>query len=161
GQEINGTFAGLPEGAVVKRADGVEFQISYFGGTSGHDVVLTRGVQSAVTLTSSAPSGSNPGDNVTFTATVSGTVSGGGAPTGTATYFDGRTYRGSAPLDSTGQATLSTATLSVGNHNITVNYSGDSNFTGGSAGLTQLVDQASSSTALDPTSATVFGQSVS
>jgi len=37
---INGTFAGLPEGATIP-AEGVLFRISYAGGT-GNDVVLTR-----------------------------------------------------------------------------------------------------------------------
>jgi autotransporter-associated beta strand protein len=37
---ISGTFAGLPEGAVTN-IGGVEFQISYVGGTGGNDVTLT------------------------------------------------------------------------------------------------------------------------
>ena len=38
--DVNGTFAGLPEGAIV-RANGVRFRISYVGGT-GNDVVADR-----------------------------------------------------------------------------------------------------------------------
>jgi autotransporter-associated beta strand protein len=38
---INGTFAGLPEGATVTATNGVRFTISYQGGT-GNDVVLTQ-----------------------------------------------------------------------------------------------------------------------
>jgi hypothetical protein len=45
---VQGTFAGLPEGATLE-ADGSPFQISYVGGT-GNDVVLTR-VQDAARIT--------------------------------------------------------------------------------------------------------------
>ena len=37
---VSGTFAGLPEGAILM-VNGMTFQISYVGGT-GNDVVLTR-----------------------------------------------------------------------------------------------------------------------
>ena len=37
---MSGTFAGLPEGAILM-VNGMTFQISYVGGT-GTDVVLTR-----------------------------------------------------------------------------------------------------------------------
>ena len=40
GTEITGTFTGLPEGATTV-AGGITYSISYLGGTSGHDVVLT------------------------------------------------------------------------------------------------------------------------
>jgi autotransporter-associated beta strand protein len=38
---VNGTFAGLPEGATVTANNGVHFTITYHGGF-GHDVVLTQ-----------------------------------------------------------------------------------------------------------------------
>jgi hypothetical protein len=38
---VNGTFAGLPEGATVTANNGVHFTISYHGG-SGNEVVLTQ-----------------------------------------------------------------------------------------------------------------------
>lgn len=37
---VNGTFAGLPEGTVFASGS-TKFKITYLGGTSGHDVVLT------------------------------------------------------------------------------------------------------------------------
>src|SRR5262249_24414949 len=40
GSALVGTFAGLAEGATVT-AGGASFKISYVGGASGHDVVLT------------------------------------------------------------------------------------------------------------------------
>ncbi len=40
GHAVTGTFTGLPQGATTE-ADGVYYQISYDGGSSGHDVTLT------------------------------------------------------------------------------------------------------------------------
>ena len=37
-------------------------------------------------------------------------------------------YRGSAALDNTGHASLTTSTLTTGSHSITAVYGGDSNF---------------------------------
>jgi fibronectin-binding autotransporter adhesin len=47
GAAITGTFTGLAEGATVN-AGSQEYTISYTGGTSGHDVVLTRVVHNIV-----------------------------------------------------------------------------------------------------------------
>jgi Ca2+-binding RTX toxin-like protein len=68
------------------------------------------------------------GDNVTFTATVS---SSGGTPTGNVDFLDGMMSIGSAALNGSGQASVSTSTLSVGNHNITAVYQGASVGVGG------------------------------
>jgi hypothetical protein len=46
------------------------------------------------------------------------------------TFKDGTTTLGSAPLDATAHATISTASLAKGNHVITASYAGDGNFTG-------------------------------
>ena len=69
---------------------------------------------------------STPNVNVTFTATV---TSSNGTPTGTVIFNDGSTaLSGALPLDGSGVATFSTATLAAGTHPITAVYSGDSNF---------------------------------
>ncbi|MBK6727062.1 MAG: hypothetical protein IPG63_07340 [Xanthomonadales bacterium] len=39
---VNGTFAGLPEGAVFADAQGRKYSITYQGGASGMDVVITE-----------------------------------------------------------------------------------------------------------------------
>jgi autotransporter-associated beta strand protein len=39
---VSGTFAGLPEGATVVATNGTHFTISYHGGGTGNDVVLTQ-----------------------------------------------------------------------------------------------------------------------
>ena len=78
----------------------------------------------AIALTTSA----NPtpgGSNLTFTSKLAGNCN---VPTGTITFLDGGRSFGTAVLDSSGTATLSTAFLVVGQHNITATYPGDFNF---------------------------------
>src|SRR5262249_26169086 len=56
-------------------------------------------------------------------ATVSGQT-----PTGTVTFLDGATAIGTAPLDGTGAASLTTSALAPGSHAIAAKYPGDANF---------------------------------
>ena len=93
--------------------------------------------------TTTVSSSANPleiGVSVTLTATVTPT-SGTGTPTGTVTFTDTSTSTtlGTETLSS-GQATLTTSSLAVGTHNITAQYSGDSNFLPSSGSLTQTVE---------------------
>jgi|GEM_PF-543808 len=76
---------------------------------------------SALTLASSQ----NPSmlaQSVTFTATV---VSASGLPTGNVIFKDGGVTVGTGALNGLGVATFSTSTLTLGNHVITAEYSGD------------------------------------
>src|SRR5205807_823964 len=86
---------------------------------------------------------------VTFTATVNAIAPGGGTPTGTATFTIDGLARPSVDL-SDGQASVTIAALSVGNHSISVAYSGDDNFNASTpAGLSHTVnDLAGTSTVL-------------
>ena len=78
--------------------------------------------------TTNTPNPSTLQQAVTFTASVSASVSGVVAiPTGTVTFFDGATALGSAPL-TYGQSVFKTSTLSGGSHSITAAYSGDVQF---------------------------------
>jgi hypothetical protein len=82
----------------------------------------------AVALASSSNS-VTAGKSVTFTATVSNTVTGDTlVPTGTVTFKDGSTVLGSPALNASGVATFATTTLAVGSHTITAQYAGDANF---------------------------------
>jgi hypothetical protein len=94
-------------------------------------------VAATATLTPSA----NPqlvGSGVTFTAQLVG--SGSNIPTGTVTLLDGTTSIGQQTLDANAQATFSLASLSTGQHSLTVSYSGDSNFLPSrSSALTQSI----------------------
>jgi hypothetical protein len=111
----------------------------------------------SVAVTSSG-SVMEPGQAVTFTASVTGD---GGMPTGTATFLDGDTVLAdSVALDSSGQATFSTTDLAVGSHAIAVTYSGDDYFGSGTSDNAE-VDVALSGTrsvlAVSPSS-TVYGE---
>ncbi|HZV06696.1 MAG TPA: Ig-like domain repeat protein [Gemmataceae bacterium] len=101
------------------------------------------------------------GEPVTFTATVSVDSPGTGTPTGTVTFEDGTTILQTVNLTS-GVATFTTSTLTVGNHSITAVYSGDINDNGStSAVLTQEVDPDQTTTTLaSSVNPSVFGQSV-
>ena len=121
---------------------------------------VTQTVNQASTTTS-VTSSLNPStfnQQVTFTATVTGQF--GGAPTGMVTFSDGPTILSASPI-SGGTATFSTGSLTSGLHSIKAVYSGDSNFTGSSASLSQTVNQASTTLVLTSSvNPSGFGQSV-
>ncbi len=120
--------------------------------------VATSPTSTSVTLTSSV-NPSAPGQAVTFTANVSGT---GGTPTGTVKFTDGTTTLGTGTLNSSGNASFTTSSLSVGVHSITASYSGDSSFFPGvSDALSQTVNQATSSTLISSSvNPSGYGQSI-
>src|ERR1700733_6767900 len=119
-------------------------------------------VVSQATTATALSSSANPsafGANVTFTATV---TSNGGAPTGAVTFKLGTAILGTRTL-SGGHAAFSTSALTIGSHNLTATYAGNSDYTAsGSAALVQKVIKAASSTSVtssvNPAS---FHQSVS
>jgi Ca2+-binding RTX toxin-like protein len=76
---------------------------------------------STSTAVASSLNPSNVGDSVTFTATV---TSSGGTPSGSVEFFDGATSLGTATLNGSGQASVSTSTLTSGSHNIAAVYQG-------------------------------------
>ena len=117
--------------------------------------------QGATSLVVTAtPSPGVLGQSVTLTATVSATAPAAGTPTGTVDIYDGMTLLTTATL-SAGVASFSTSALTVGNHSISANYSGDTNFTASSSGVGELI-QATTSTALSPSPTTTkLGESVS
>ena len=117
----------------------------------------------ATGVTSSA----NPsvhGQSVTFTATVSFPDGGVGTPTGTVMFLDGGTSIGTGTLSGSGQATLTTSALAVGNHTITASYGGDDNDDGSTGSLTgnpQVVSKADTSTGVASSeNPSVVGESV-
>jgi hypothetical protein len=94
--------------------------------SAGSNTLTVQAAGTATALVSSL----NPsvfGQAVTFTATLSVTAPGAGAPSGTVTFFDGATPLGSAAVASS-SAAFTTPSLSPGVHPITAAYSGDSNF---------------------------------
>jgi CSLREA domain-containing protein len=101
------------------------------------------------------------GQSVTFTATVTVVAPGAGTPTGEVGFV----IDGGAPISVTlvsGQASLTTSTLTLGNHPVTANYAGDANYTGSTSNTTdQVVNPADTTTtiasALNPS---IIGQAV-
>lgn len=85
---------------------------------------LTQQVDQGSTtiVLTSGPNPATPGSLVTFTATLTSSI--GAVPTGTVSFKKGGTTIGTAPIDASGVATLTTS-LSVGRHNIRAQYDGD------------------------------------
>ena len=126
--------------------------------TDGTVSILLNTAGTFITTTGS-PNPSAPGQSVTFTANVKGSINTKTTPTGSVTFYDGSTSLGKVTI-SAGSSSLSTSTLAVGSHTITAAYSGDTNFfphTG--APLTQSVESGPLVT-LNPTSLTFASQSV-
>jgi hypothetical protein len=136
-----------------------------YSGDTNYKTATTSTLTESVFLNSSVAvvSSVNPsvvGQQVTYTATVSGT---GATPTGTVTFKDGATTICSAVTVTSGQAICNqTYTAPSSTHSITASYSGDSNYNPStSSALTQTVNQAATTTALaSSASPSVSGQSI-
>ncbi len=116
---------------------------NYVPTTSAALVLVVGQVASATSTPTPSANPSTLGAAVTFSASVTSTLTGDAlVPTGKVTFNDGTTALGSAPLNSSGVATFQTSGLSVGTHSITAQYGGDANFTGStSKALSQVVAQ--------------------
>ena len=144
--------AALP---ITVSGPGTHTLISTYTGDSFHSGSQSLPLAQAVLqpTASSLASSANPsiaGRSLTLTARV--TPADSVAPTGSVTFLDGTTNLGSAPLNISGIATFSTASLTVGQHTLTVVYSGDTaSQTSRSSTLLQTVNDASTSTTLTST----------
>jgi sugar lactone lactonase YvrE len=94
-----------------------------------------------VTLVSSK-SKAKAGTQVTFTATLAPTAGATATPSGSVKFYDstiaGTTLLGTQPLGN-GTATLSTSSLKVGIHAITVTYGGDANYLAGAGAAGEVI----------------------
>jgi hypothetical protein len=98
----------------------------------------------AETLTSSL----NPalaGQNVTFTAKLSASS---GTPTGSVQFLDGVTPLSTLTVSSSGSASFTTNSLTIGSHTIIANYQPTGTFGASTASLVQVINGDSTSTAL-------------
>jgi Bacterial Ig-like domain (group 3) len=153
-----------PDGVVYTLNGGTLFAL---GSLTGVDIAVTSSVPDVRPVVVGQP--------LTFTATITNTGPTGIIPTGIVTFND-FTYQdltpvttllGKVPLDTNGQATVTTSSLTagngfLGNHFITAMYSGDPNFTHGDATLVQKVHaSASTTTASSSPNPSNFGQAVS
>jgi uncharacterized repeat protein (TIGR03803 family) len=109
---------------------------TFAGSTSKPESQVVTTATTTTTLASSQ-NPSNPGQSVTFTATVTPQFS--GTVTGTVTFYDGTTTLKTVSA-SGGTAKYRTSTLASGTHSITATYNGSTNFTGSSASLSQTVN---------------------
>ena len=95
----------------------------------------------------SSGSPSSFGQSVTFTITVTASVSNGVPPTGTVTIENGSSVLGSGPLVNEAFS-VSTPALPTGSDPISAIYSGDSNYQAHTVAITQTVQQAAANVVL-------------
>jgi len=97
------------------------------GSSAGSKVGPTPAPALAATTTSLSASAitAQQGIPVTLAAVAAPALPGAAIPTGTIAFSDGAAALGSAPVDLTGRAILTTAKLSPGPHTVTAAYSGD------------------------------------
>jgi hypothetical protein len=117
----------------------------------------------ADTTTTKLASGLNPsvyGQNITITATV--TAAHGGSVAGTVTFYNGANKLGTQTLNSSNQATFSSAALAGGSHSLKAVYAGNTSDVGSTSPvLTQVVTSATTTTALTSSlNPSVYGQAV-
>jgi hypothetical protein len=96
---------------------------------------------------------SNPGQSVTFTATLPS------GPTGTVTFTSGSTVLGTSTLTS-GVATVATTSLPPGGDPITATYNGDGNYNSATGTLTQTVNKATPTISVSTSGPSTYGGTV-
>ena len=105
--------------------------------------------QASTTTVVALTSGTDPstfGTSVTFTATVAPVAPGTGTPTGTVQFKDGGGDLGTPVTLASGEASYSTAALTVATHTISAVYLDDSDFVGSTSRDLQDVQKAADST---------------
>lgn len=108
---------------------------TYAASTSNPQTVMVGyATQTAVTSDNASPPAGTP---VTFTATV--TSSGTPVTVGSVRFYDSTALLGTANVNASGQATLTTSTLAQGSHPIVAVYSGSGPYAGSSGFLSQNV----------------------
>lgn len=119
---VNGTGqASYTSAALTVGAHPINAQYGGDGTHAASNAVPLQQQVNAIVTTTALVSSVNPsasGQSVSFTATVSG----GTTPAGSVGFYDGAVLLNTVALDGAGQATLSTAALGVGGHNITALY---------------------------------------
>jgi large repetitive protein len=126
-------------------------------------VAVAQAATTATVASSANPSAFNQA--ITLTATVAAVApSSTGTPTGTVTFFlDGAQVGTAQTINAAGQATLPLTNLTVGAHQVHVNYSGDTNYLPFNmiTNVVQTVNEDTTSvTVTSGLSPTVFGQNV-
>jgi hypothetical protein len=116
------------------------------GSNSTSQNLTVNTVTTATTLTA-APTSSTYGTSVTLTATITPTPT--DTPAGVVSFFNGATLITTAPVNSSGVATLATTALPVGSLSLTASYAGTTDFAAStSTAVTFVVSQVTTTTAL-------------
>jgi hypothetical protein len=167
---LNG--AGVATLSTASMLAGTNTITAEFGGNSSFDASTSAPLSEtvnpapAVATTTTLQASSNQvtaGQTVTLAATV---VAGSSShPTGTVSFLGNGVVLGTAPLNSAGVATLSTASMAAGTYNITAQYAGNSSFAAStSSPLSETVNPApavATTTMLQASSAAITaGQTV-
>jgi hypothetical protein len=142
-----------------------------FAESTTNAVVLTAQQEIPKIVLTDSPAGTSVyGQAVTLTAQLSDQDNDDNwIPTGTVTFYDGTTAIGSGTLNASGQASITlvgSTSLVVGSHSLTVQYSGDEDFSAVTSGsIVHAVTKASSSSVVTTTvtsslNPSVYGDSV-
>ena len=132
-----------------------------FAASTSAGVTITVTAAATTTSLAAVPTSISLGSSVALTATVAGPA-GLGTPSGSVAFQNGSTALGSATLNSSGVATLSTTSLPIGTPSITAAYAGNASFSASiSAALAVMVQPPTTTTTLTGAPATAtFGSSV-
>ncbi len=120
-----------------------------FGSSTSPALAQVVTKASTSTALASAPNPATFGQTVFLTATITVLAPSAGTPSGNVAFQDNGATIGSSALDNSGHANLSVSNLSVGNHNLTAVYNGDTKFlTSTSPVLSQNIQPASTALTL-------------
>lgn len=147
GQAETLTLSGVPAGIYYLAVD------SFFPATdtqSRGTFTITAtgnfGTMATTTAVTSSVAPSAFGQSVTFTAAVSSTI--GAPPIGNVQFQVDGTNTQLLAVDDSGKATFTTSALAVGSHTVKATYGAQAPFTSSNGSVTQVVNQASSTTTL-------------
>src|ERR1035437_6461051 len=112
--------------------------------SSESGVVPLQVLSASTTSLAASPSPVAAGQALTLTATVQG--SGSTVPAGTVSFLNGSTPLGTATLNASGVATLSTSSLAAGTYSLTVQYSGSTRFLSSTSAAVPVTVNASTKT---------------
>ena len=110
-----------------------------FGGSTSAPVTVTVQPTPTMTVLTASPGKVLSGASVALTATV--TASGAGAPTGNVSFLNGGAAVGTAAVNASGIATLSTTALPVGSLSITAVYAGGATFASSTSAAVTVIIQ--------------------
>jgi len=115
-------------------------QTNYSAATSQTETFTVTPAPVNVSLT---PSGwyTKAGTTLTFQAAVSSWSAGAPNANGAVSFYDGATLLAAVPVNASGQASFTTASLAAGTHTITATYAGGTNYASGSASVTITLTQ--------------------